>query len=351
MLEGKLIMLRGSWRGVAIATMVLVMAASHAQSEPERPTVSDAQLDPKLTILGHRLLSSLKNGASGNGEVALLSALSGGIDYLLPSVTENAPDWLKRFEFELEVHENIKPEWSVLTVQPFYESDAFQDTIFTQFSQRRYDKFGESRDVSNIGLGYRRLLLGNAGLIGANGFFDYEWDNHHQRASVGIEAKWAGLDFSANKYFGISSAHTVGSAGAEEEPLDGHDIELTAQLPYLPWARIRGRRYWWQTVEAAEDVKGWSGSIEMDLHQNLQIEGGVVSDNFIKDGNDNEGFVMVRFSMDLGENRPVATSNRMIDSVAWHMRDMKDYRLDKVRRENKIIVERRSSGVVIARGT
>jgi hypothetical protein len=89
----------------------------------------------------------------------------------------------------------------------------------------------------------------------------------------------------------------------------------------------------------------------MDLHQNLQIEGGVVSDNFIKDGNDNEGFVMVRFSMDLGENRPVATSNRMIDSVAWHMRDMKDYRLDKVRRENKIIVERRSSGVVIARGT
>jgi hypothetical protein len=33
------------------------------------------------------------------------------------------------------------------------------------------------------------------------------------------------------------------------------------------------------------------------------------------------------------------------------MRDMKDYRFDKVKRENKIIVERRSGGITIARGT
>jgi hypothetical protein len=266
----------------------------------------------------------------------------------MPSVGAAAPDWLKRFEADVTINENDKPEWSILTVQPLFESEDLQDTIFTQLSQRRYYAFTEVRDVSNLGIGYRRLLFDNTVLVGVNGFFDYEWDNHHQRTSAGAEIKWAGLDFYANRYWGISSEHTIDVNGTVEEPVDGHDIELVAQVPYVPWARIHGRRYWWNVKGQFEDIKGWEVGGEFDLVQNLQIKTGVKSDNYMsEDNNQNEVYVMVRFRMDFG--RPVALSNRVVDADPWIMRDMSEYRLDKVRRQNKIILQRTGSGVVVSR--
>jgi len=70
-------------------------------------------------------------------------------------------------------------------------------------------------------------------LLVSMAFFDYEVDYHHQRSSLGAEVKWYGLDLDANKYWGLSSAHTRGVSGESvtEEPLDGHDIRLAAQVP------------------------------------------------------------------------------------------------------------------------
>jgi hypothetical protein len=107
-----------------------------------------------------------------------------------------------------------------------------------------------------------------------NAFHDYEWNFNHSRASVGGELRWSGLDFYVNKYWALSGKHTADNS-ASERPLDGFDIELTAQVPYLPWARARARRVWWDSVDAAEDVKVWGASLEMDLLQNLTFEAGL----------------------------------------------------------------------------
>ena len=138
-------------------------------------------------------------------------------------------------------------------------------------------------------------------------------------------------------------------AGNTEEVLDGHDFRLASQIPYIPWARIHGRRYWWKTVSLDEDIKGWEAGLEMDIHQSLQIESGARSDNFINDNDNAEYYMKMRFILDLG-NKPVALSSNWVSGNPWLMRDMSEYRLEKVRRENKIIVERRASGVVITRG-
>lgn len=310
----------------------------------------DLKSEEKLNQLGKGIFLSGQALANNNADQAALGAIETSIEYLLPGIGADAPDWARRIEFEWQVRENNSPEYSILTVQPLWETDDLQDTLFTQLSYRRYELFGSDRDVANVGVGYRRLLFDNTVLVGANGFYDYEFDYNHQRPSIGIEAKWAGLDFSANNYWGVSSAHSVDQdAGIEEEPLDGHDIELTSQVPYLPWARVTGRRYWWETKTAAEDIKGWEASLEMDLLQNLQIEAGVSSDNFMKDRDENEIFLMSRFHINFG--RPVAFSSKAVSSSPWLMRDMSEYRLDKVKRENKVIVERRASGITIARGT
>ena len=43
-------------------------------------------------------------------------------------------------------------------------------------------------------------------------------------------------------------------------------------------------------------------------------------------------------------------SDRAVSNVAFEKRDMRNYTLDKVRRENRIIVERKGGGIIVARG-
>ncbi len=329
--------------GIALACCFLfaVPLRSDPSVAPEIPAG-----DQKTYLLSQAIFQFGNSIAQDGDEVsAALQLAEESIEYFLPGFGEDLPEWMKRIEFEFENQEENKPEWSILTVQPLWESEDLKDTVFTQLSFRQYELFNRHREVLNGGLGYRRLLFDNSVLVGFNGFYDYEFDFNHQRSSIGFEAKWAGFDLSANRYWGLSDEHTAGSAAVTEEPLDGHDIELTAQLPYLPWARVRGKRYWWQTQNLSEDIKGWSASVEMDLLQNLQFEAGVTDDNYIEE---KEYFAQARLTFLFG--RPVAMSNSLVSDNPWLMRDMSEYRLDKVRRENKIIVERRSSGVVITRG-
>jgi hypothetical protein len=306
--------------------------------------VGSETIQPDALDVG--LYSFLTEVADGNKKSAAVSASEKAIKHWLGAIGEDLPDWAKRFEFEADFQEDNKPEWSILTVQPLFESDDLKNTFFVQMSQRRYQFLGDSRDVTNAGLGYRRLFNDNKILAGINSFFDYEWDYNQQRYSVGGELKWSGLELSGNKYFGLSNWHTV-RTDQSEKPLDGHDIELGMQLPFIPWARVYGKKYWWETFKGEEDIDGWSASLEMDLTGNLQLEAGYRDDNTM--ANDREGFVQIRFH--LGFGGPVAMSNKIIDSNIWEMRDMRDQRLVKVRRENKIITERVSSGVVIKRGT
>lgn len=293
-----------------------------------------------------RLAAAQQGGL--DSEATARALLNSSIDYMMPMLGKNLPDYLKRIEFEVKLQENLKPEWAILTVQPLYQTDSKEHTVFTQVSQRRYNYLGLDRDVTNVGFGYRKLFADNTILAGANTFFDYEWRRQHRRAGAGLELKWAGLDLTANSYFGLSGKTSHGlSNGTYEEVLDGRDIELSMQIPYLPWAKIHARRYVWDSVANAEDIKGWAASIEADLQQNLRLETGCKDDNFMTS---REIFVQVNFHVPLGAPRPVMTSSQFVSDKAWDMRDMREYTLEKVRRENKIIVEQISSGVVITRG-
>ena len=278
----------------------------------------------------------------------LKTLINSSIDYILPTLGENAPDYLKRVELDIKVQDNLKPEWSVLTVQPLYQSADKQKTVFTQLSQRRYNYIGTDRNVTNVGFGYRQLFADNTVLAGVNTFYDYEWKRKHKRGGIGAEVKWAGLDFTTNMYKALSSKSGTGlTTGTQEEVLDGRDFELSAQVPYLPWAKVHASRYYWDSVANTEDIKGWSASLEAKVQQNLTLEAGMKDDNFIAK---REKFATVSFSIPFGEPRPVMMSNQLVADNAWNMRDMRQYTLDKVRRQNKIIVERTSSGVVITRG-
>ena len=276
---------------------------------------------------------------------ALALAKDGMNRYLLPSLGENAPEWAKRIEFETDFQKDLKPTYSVLTVQPIYQDADKQNTLFVQASQLRYDQIGKYRDTTNIGLGYRRLFLDNQAMAGLNAFFDNEWTYGHKRYSVGGELKWAMLDFNSNVYRRITDFKMIdASTSTEERAMNGFDLELRSQVPYLPWMRVGARYYRWQT-DLSDDTKGWQYSVDADITQNLSVEAGWRKDNF----SSTDGFVKFVFRL-ARTDRPVMLSDRAVSNVAFEKRDMRNYTLDKVRRENRIIVERKGGGIIVARG-
>ena len=272
--------------------------------------------------------------------------LKAAVDYILPSLGDQAPDWAKRIEFEWSLQNDLKPAFSILTVLPLYRDALDRNTVFTQLSVRRDEQVGVQRTVTNAGLGYRRLLNNNTMLVGLNVFFDYDWEYDHQRGGLGAEARWYGFDLYGNLYHGYSDRRSV-ATNTFEEVLNGGDVELSVQVPYLPWARLRGSRFYWDNKVASTNTRGWRGALEMDLHPNLQVEFAARDDNF----NKTQYIAQLRFRLaKFGE--PVALSTRPIDDRPWALRDMRDRTLDKVRRENKVIVERSVGAVVrIGRGT
>jgi hypothetical protein len=280
--------------------------------------------------------------------ILLASLLAVSNAYAEDQGKETWQDWLKRTDVNVDLSKGSRPNWSIETVQPLYQSTGKQDTVFTQLRGAVNDRFGERRNTFNLGLGYRRLLSDNNILLGGNLFYDVETKYSIKRWSFGAEARWNAFDLYFNKYYGISD-WTSTNNGAQEKPLDGYDVDLAMQVPYLPWAKVHAINYRYDKERASEDLRGNKFSVEGQLTSNLILEIGRDNhaDNLANDGN----FAMIRFSLaGQNEKRPTAF-NKLVSANAFDARDMSEHTLDRVRRNNIITVERRSSGgVVIARG-
>lgn len=261
---------------------------------------------------------------------------------------------MKRTEFSGRFGADGKPEYTLLTVQPLFRSEGNIDTVFVQGSQLRYALFGDERDTTNLGLGYRRLLLDNTLLVGGNSFYDREWTYGHQRVGFGADAMWRMLDFHANDYIAATRDRTVGN-GVSERVMNGWDSELRSQIPYLPWARIGVQRYEWNGEFSS--VRGWGYTLAMDLTPNISVELGSRTAALPGTGGGGGvtgGNLFATVSLHLGDtSRPVAASSDFIaDQPFAEAPDLTSHTLDKVRRENRIIVERtvKTNGISVVVG-
>ena len=210
-------------RKLFVFFLFMTLPISNVVGGPKNDVKTDAdehavfnQEQAQKRRIGRSLTRSLQTAAEGDVQSAVVQAVKSGIDFWLPGLGENAPEWAKRIEFEWDIQEDIDPEFSLLTVQPLFQTEDQQHTLFAQLRAARYKQFGDSRTMTNAGLGYRFLAFDNAVLVGTNAFFDYEWDYNHSRYSVGGELHWSGFDLYANNYWGLSGGHSA-NAGATEE--------------------------------------------------------------------------------------------------------------------------------------
>ncbi len=244
------------------------------------------------------------------------------------------PDWLKRFEIEASKQGSQNPIFSILTVQPLYQSEGKVDTVFTQLRFAGQSRFGEDRYTTNAGLGYRRLAFDNMALFGVNGFYDYEAPYDHARVGLGAEARTSVAELNTNLYRAVSGKAVVGP-GITERPLNGGDVELGVQVPYLPWAKVFGKEFLYKSVDAPKDIVGQTYSAQITPLPYMRMEGGVTRDNT----NATDAFLKLSFSLAFGADGNSAASKIVADRP-YEMASMVDHTLDKVRRENTIAVER-----------
>ena len=224
-----------------------------------------------------------------------------------------------------------KPRYFITNVKGFEPSDNGHAQTFMQTSIGN----ANSRAVLNIGLGRRYLSDDESMITGLNAFFDYDPKYGHQRASVGAELKASAVELTANSYKALTKWKS-GKNSNQERALDGYEVELGAQIPYMPNAKFYVKNWKWQGENGVADTKGNNYSLAFShLVEGVQIElgrrdyDGVATD---------ENFGQLTYSMPMGA-APPQVSQSMFSSEMFESSSMKDKLLDKVRRNNAIVIQ------------
>ena len=256
----------------------------------------------------------LKNKATNKITSELNKSLTSGLANIFPTA-----------EVSLSSGKTQKVKGNILVVMPFSDIDDKKNVTFTQGSIYFSDN---DQETLNLGIGQRRLLDNENLMLGANMFFDEEFTSRHRRASFGVEAITSVGSLRANQYYGLSGWKTV--KGVREKALDGHDMEVGAPLPYLPWTKAYYRTFEWEGASGVGDLKGDEMSLEANLPFGLNVEVGKRSnDNSSKD----REFVSLTWRCCYKSDQQTFG----ISDKAYSLTSVADQRFQKVRRQNLIV--------------
>ena len=233
-------------------------------------------------------------------------------------------------EFSLEFPENDEVELELLK---FKELDSSENqNSFSQLSLHTQEVNDDTRFILNLGYGQRYISSDKSMITGMNAFIDYDTEGH-ARTSLGFEAKAPILELTGNYYLGLSGVETID--GTKEKVLDGYELNLSSQLPFMPWTRINVQNYDFKKDKASENTGGNLVSLEMNLSPSIQFE---ASRNFIDTtGVDDENSFKIMYY-----NPPrnkTSLQDGFLSASAFEKGDVEAKMKDKVRRRNAMTIE------------
>ena len=233
-------------------------------------------------------------------------------------------------EFSLEFPENDDVELELLKFKELDSSET--QNSFSQLSIHTQEVNDDTRYILNFGYGQRYISSDKSMITGINGFIDYDTEGH-ARTSLGFEAKAPILEFTGNYYLGLSGTEKIG--GVNEKVLDGYELNLSSQLPYMPWTRINIQNYDFEKEKASENTGGNLVSLEMNLSPSIQFE---VSKNFIDTTgvDDEENYKLMYYNPPRNKS---SLQDGFISANAFEKGDVEAKMKDKVRRRNAMTIE------------
>ncbi len=273
-----------------------------------------------------------------------LNSLGNFVESLIPGNGDKEVNFLTQDTYDLR--------YSILAVVPLafnpYSQLSNEHLYFTQLRLGNHEPYanGDQRVLLNAGLGFRTLINDNNAILGANVFYDHEFEQGHERGSAGFEFLANNFEAYVNIYDRLSerSSYVVGSQTVTEEVLNGYDYSLVGQVPYMPWAKAIYKGYQWDQTGA--DLEGYEIGLEAQIVRGLILEYGRNK----PDSRSKEEYASITFRWPSDHLTPTLLTHT-ITEYAFPVKNMKDEMLHKVRRTNEIVTERRSGGFVVARGT
>ena len=269
-------------------------------------------------------------------EGTIIGKTNSFLDGLTSNVSEQLlnNDTVKHLEFDIQLQEHLKPTLSLTNVNKIYEN--VNSAFFNQNTLSIYDR----DQTVNLGLGYRTLINEDRVLLGANIFFDYSFDEAHQRNGAGLEAISSVFDLRANYYDATSGIQTLGD-GSTEEALDGWDTRLDYHLPIDNDVRIFASLFEFENASGLLELKGEKYGLTGSFN-NLNYEAGYIDDNKTGDGS----FASIKYTIPLGNKAVKSKSNgELINYVS-----VRNRLYDPVKRENKIRVVKISATNIVVSG-
>ena len=228
--------------------------------------------------------------------------------------------------------------FNILMLRNIEKTDT--SNLFTQFSIQSQDVGqNDPRYVGNLGLGYRFLNDDNSLMIGANVFYDRDFEHDHERGSIGFEAKGGNLEINYNLYEDISLQQVANKR--KEQSLGGYDFNVSSQVPFMPWARLNYTSYEWDKDLASTNTKGEKYSSEFNLTPSLVFEY-----EYDESGNSGDDITSGKFTFVYPprDNKPTIASG--LSSQAFTYSNVSDKLNDKVKRKNKLVIETQGSVII-----
>ena len=270
--------------------------------------------------------------------------LEGAQSQVIEAATDQGVGFTKSFleqyfptvEISFETKEGTKPTTGILVVAPLSDGDNIENTLFTQVSAF----YTDNRTTLNAGLGYRRLVSDNTIMLGLNAFYDHEFPYDHGRYSIGLEARSTVGEINANMYQATTKWKSA-ETGFEERALDGWDIEVGLPLPYMNWATVFVKRYKWDGVDGAKDLKGNDAQLRayVPILPGLEIQAG----RTFKDDDKDSNYFIATFNIAEAFSNKSNQQVQWFNDTAYKLESMEDRRYEKVRRKNIIVKQVRST--------
>lgn len=194
----------------------------------------------------------------------------------------------------------------------------------------------DKRTTLNIGVGQRYLSADEMSYTGVNAFLDYDADYGHQRASVGVEYKSSAFEITANSYSAITDWEN-GKNGNRERALDGYDVEIGGQIPYIPSGKLYVKSWKWDVPGSSSDIKGNTYSLAFShlSETGLAIEVGRKDFDGLQT---DENFIELTYGIKMGQPA-TAPSSSLISDKMFERTSMRTRLLEEVRRNNAIVIQ------------
>jgi hypothetical protein len=285
--------------------------------------ISEATRNASSTALQSREVPDLVNVWRSTEDRLVADGISASAEAL----RSTGLPFARNLEFEHRIRRGDKPQFSARSIDALYESKNLHHTTFAEAGLARN---GDDRTTLNLGFGYRYINKSETWLYGINTFYDRQWPYPHERISLGIEASNLDYDLFANRYVPLTN-WVATRTGYEESALGGWDVGISGRVPYIPEMKATGTAFSWEGREDEPESNGLKLGVEYTPFPLMTL---AFSTSHDTDGRTaTEG----RIRINLNADKVKSEQKR---------KNLRDLRLQRVNRENEILVFERQSSVL-----